>query len=89
MSRHTKKQNQRFHARNRAMERYGISYNAQVRKILLEMISNNKTTVIERQSLRLSIREATLSDVLVRFVYDNIRKEIVTFLPLGETIDGR
>lgn len=89
---HTKKQNQRFHARKRAMERYGISYNKDILSQIISMIANNETKLLEKKSLRLSIREAMLGNKCIRFVYDRERKEIVTFLPsdsLGQTLEEK
>lgn len=81
---YTKKQNQRFHARIRAEERYGITYNKYVRAQILKLIADGKTIIIKKQSNRLSIREVTLEEKQIVFVYDKERKEVVTFLPPEE-----
>lgn len=83
--RHSKKQNQRFHARNRAQERYGIVYNKFLRKEILGLIANNKATLVSKPSLRVRIYELTLANQRVRLVYDKTRKEVVTFLPPKDT----
>jgi hypothetical protein len=72
---------QQLHARRRALERYGIGFNKAMRRQMLEMIERHQTTLLSKQSARVSLREAVLEGRQVRFVYDRKRKRVVTFLP--------
>lgn len=82
----TKAQAQRIHATKRAEERYGMTLTRDMHHQLVKMIQSGKSTVIERQSLRVSVHELMIEDEPVRVVYDRIRKTIVTFLPF-EVVD--
>jgi hypothetical protein len=62
------------------MERYGIELNRIQRKELVKAIQRGDSTIIERQSHRVTVREVQG----MRVVYDQLRKEIVTFLPKEE-----
>lgn len=76
---------QRRHARQRAMERYGIEVGRSTRTAVIDAIQSGRSTVVNRTSLRTTVHDVTLPDGdVVRVVYDKHRKEIATFLPRGE-----
>jgi len=77
-----KQKAQRIHARRRAAERYGITLDSELRNALIAEIQRGVTTIMFRQSLRVSIHRVDLDGRVYRVVYDKRRKELVTFLPL-------
>lgn len=83
MARKTKKHFQRVHAGVRAADRYGIRYTEDVRRGLIADIQQDRkvVTFVERQSNRVTVWSFRRDGQDVPFVYDKIRKEIVTFLP--------
>jgi hypothetical protein len=77
----SKAANQRHHARVRAAERYGLVYDRDLRARLRRMVTGQQTEIVERQSKRVSVREAVLDGgLVVRFVWDRETREVVTFL---------
>ena len=77
----SKKECERKHARQRALERYGIDYNRDVRREFLKKIANSGAKFICRQSNRVTVFDVEHEGQTVRFVYDSSRQEIITFLP--------
>jgi hypothetical protein len=78
----SKKEAQRRHAARRAAERYFLHLTASVRDEIIRTIQSGRSTHLGRASLRVSKHRVKLHDGLtVTVVYDNKRKEIVTFLP--------
>lgn len=78
----SKKKSERLHARRRARERYGIEVGAHTRRRIIQAIQAGRSKPVRRTSNRNTVHDVTLDDELVvRVVYDNQRKEIVTFLP--------
>jgi hypothetical protein len=77
-----KKEALRIHARNRAKERYGISYNRHDRRNIIDMIEKNDIEVIfvKKESKRVSVYYVRYKDQDLKIVYDRNRMEIVTFL---------
>ncbi|NMB91712.1 hypothetical protein GYA37_02600 [candidate division WWE3 bacterium] len=86
----SKKQSQKIHAKKRAVERYGVSFNSKDILQLVKAIQNEKAEFVEKISNRqtkfkvfvpeeLKNKCPKHSEVLV--IYDKKRKEIVTFLP--------
>lgn len=72
---------QRRHARVRAMERYGMELGPATRGRIIDAIRTGRSSMVERQTLRVSVHDVTIDERIVRVVYDRRRKEIVTFLP--------
>lgn len=84
-----KKLAKRVHAQRRLEERYGVSlsgkaYKEVVRCITYSTRTNPTANLIERQSQRVSVWEVPYNGNMLKAVYDQYRKEIVTFLPWTE-----
>lgn len=82
-----KTQAQRIHASRRAAERYGMKFGRAEQREFVKAIQTGKSTVIEKQSHRVTVHELIIEGEPVRVVYDRIRKTIVTFLPFEEVED--
>jgi len=87
-----KKLSERVHAQRRLSERYGISLSGKAYKEIIRLISGSTRTnptadFIERRSQRVSIWEVPYDGRKLKAVYDQTRREIVTFLPLVERSD--
>jgi hypothetical protein len=81
-----KRKNERHHAKERFLERYGIILSRPVRLALINDIQAGKYPMIEKQSNRVHVFEVILNERMMYVVYDKNRKEIVTVLyPNGET----
>ena len=86
----TKKQGERIHAQRRLEERYGITLSGKAYKSVVLSIANSTRTnptarLIERSSQRVSVWEVLYNGEPLRAVYDQYRREIVTFLPLYDS----
>lgn len=68
------------HARRRAMTRYGIKLTLNMHDRIVSKIYLNGSTLVERQSNRISIHDVSVEGKVYRVVYDNTRKVLVTFL---------
>lgn len=79
--RKTKTENQKRHAKRRALQRFGIELTDEKRQNILNQINSGKSRLVRRQSHRVAIHEVTLDGVLIHVVYDKHRKEVVTLLP--------
>ncbi|HEX7277887.1 MAG TPA: hypothetical protein VF244_10975 [Acidimicrobiales bacterium] len=77
----TKRDAERLHARIRARERYGIELGEASRSAIIRSIQTGTSTIVERQTNRVSVHDVDLDGQVVRVVYDRARKELVTFLP--------
>lgn len=78
----SKARSQRSHARKRALQRFDVQLNRHQLQALVTQIQNGFATLVERQSLRVSVWRITLEDGRrPHVVYDKQRKTIVTFLP--------
>ena len=82
-----KKKSERIHAKRRALERYDLDFTKKIRNQLLDKIKRSDGTFLFRQSRRVSVWEVEHENKKYQIVYDRNRKEIVTFLPSGETIE--
>jgi hypothetical protein len=71
---------QKIHALRRFRERYGQSLTEKQYKELCSLVMQGKTTVIEKQSLRVSRRKVTYNGIDIYFCYDHKRHKINTFL---------
>ena len=97
-----KKKGERFHARQRLFERYGLKYSQNIRDKLRCSVVSGGAFFIKKQSNRVKIWESLYrvqrcdTDdeskvgmlVILRFAYDKERKEIITFLPRAEEPKG-
>lgn len=72
---------QRVHAKRRIEERFGLTLNRQTYFHLVKRIQTGRATFIGRQTNRVKLYEIEYQGVVMRVVYDNIRHNIVTFLP--------
>lgn len=79
---------QKYHAKRRARERFGIdlSYNDQID--MVEMIRNGQSRAVEKRSLRVTVHELEWDGQTLRVVYDKSRGTIVTVLPEAYDLDG-
>ena len=83
-----KKASQRIHAKRRAFQRYGLVFTKAVRNDVKARIKNNKGKFLYRQSRRISVWQIDYDNKQLKVVYDTLRGEIVTFLPLDEITNG-
>lgn len=90
MAKRSKSKNQQRHARRRAMERFGIDLDQNARCSILSQIQNGRSILVRRQSNRVVVHEVTVDSTTMHVVYDKIRKEIVTVLPVewAEVLPG-
>lgn len=80
MGRKRKADAQRRHAYSRGLLRYDIELTDELHKRLVRAVQRNETTPVEKQSNRVSVHELDIDGEPVRFVYDRLRKTVVTFL---------
>jgi hypothetical protein len=69
------------HARKRFMQRYGLTLSRRVHDHMVQQIQTGKSILIDKQSLRVTVRDVTFDGNVYRVVYDNKRHCIVTVLP--------
>lgn len=79
-----KKLAERAHAKKRALERFSISYNKEVRREIISTIKAGAAILLRKQSNRVSLWKVQVAGQDCKVAYDKHRKEIITFLPLGE-----
>lgn len=82
--RRTKAENQRYHAKKRAKERYDLELNRAKLEELVSMIQNGEAVKYDQRSLRSASYIVIYEFQYLRIVYDRHRKTIVTFLPLPD-----
>jgi hypothetical protein len=70
------------HAKQRALERYGIVLNSKQRYEILKKIQTNQAEFLERQSNSRSVFIVELNNVKLKIVYDGNRKLLRTVLPI-------
>lgn len=68
------------HARKRAMIRYGLRLTKEMHDTIVSKIHMTGSTLVERQSNRISVHDVKVDGELYRVVYDSNRKVLVTFL---------
>lgn len=73
---------QRAHAKRRLRERYGLTVNRHDLCALVSLIQGGQGRMVLRQSNRVTVWEVPFQDQLLRVVYDSLRHEIVTALPM-------
>ncbi len=72
----------RIHARQRAIQRYGVSISDAKRRKIINLIHSGRTgQFVKRHSLRVTEWEIPLDGETFRVLYDKKRKDIATFLP--------
>lgn len=78
-----KRKCQMRHARNRALERYGIDLSGQDYEEIIKLIQDDKrpAKVLFKESNRLTHFEVRWRGHKLKVVYDKQRKSIATFLP--------
>lgn len=79
-----KSQAQRIHAKRRAEERYGLALNRQDLRDVADSIQRGDAVHVQTTSNRTSVHDVKHKGIKVRVVYDRIRHNVVTFLPLGD-----
>lgn len=79
-----KKKCQMIHLKYRWADRVGGSLTQKTYDDILFMIKNYKTKLIHKQSNRVSIHEVKIENKTIKVVYDKLRSQIVTVIPIGE-----
>lgn len=72
---------QRGHAKRRAYERYGLVLTQHDLNVLVKRIRAGEGFIIERQSLRITVRALEVRGQVCHIVYDSVRGTVVSFLP--------
>jgi len=72
---------QRRHVGARAVQRYGLTVTRDIRKGLVRAIQSHKAIFLTAGSNRTKSFAVSYENTWYAVVYDNSRKEIVTFLP--------
>lgn len=73
------------HARQKAWARFGLT--AHDIDAVVAMIQRGESTVVEKQSLRVTVHAVTFKDQTMHVVYDREHKRAVTFLyPQGDPL---
>lgn len=71
------------HARERALERYGIAPNKTVAREIVGRIRNGNATLVGRTSLSRTTWDVTIGETVYRCVYSKSTGRIITFLTLN------
>lgn len=71
---------QKKHALHRFYERYRRKLTENEYQWLIGGVNKSRDKVIKRISNRVTVRTATLDNTQIFFLYDNIRRTIITFL---------
>lgn len=74
---------QRLHAKKRARQRYGINLNSALNRAIIKGIQGGEYRVLAGISNTRSVFEVCIENRYIAIVYDNVRKNVVTFLPVG------
>lgn len=84
----SKEESERTHALRRLKLRYEVKGNPRVLVDRIEgLIQKNKSTPVKTQSNRISIHLVSCDNQMFKVVYDKARHQVVTFLPLEDSID--
>lgn len=76
-----KAKGQRYHAKERALERYGLVLTRAIYREWVRLIQSHKATFVSRTSCRLSKFIIHWQGQDFPVVYDSMRKTVVTVLP--------
>lgn len=79
----SKKKCQIRHAIKRAKERYNIYLRFEDIPEIVKLIQSEQSNLILKKSIRVSIHEVLYLNKKLIVVYDSLRENIVTFLPLN------
>ena len=79
---HSKRSSERKHAKRRARQRYRLLINRFVLEKLVNDIQSNKGEFIYKSSNRATVWKLVCKGKEVLVVYDKLRAQIVTFLPI-------
>lgn len=71
----------RSHAKRRAAERYGIFLGKEEQGRIVKDIQEGKATLLEKQSLRVSVWEVKVEGKIIPVCFDKKRQAIITCLP--------
>lgn len=72
---------ERWHAKKRCLERYGINLNREGYLSIIKTIQTGRSKLLWKQSLAKFHYSVNYEDTQFIVVYDRNRKELVTFLP--------
>jgi hypothetical protein len=75
---------ERKHAKRRMVERFGIPVGDETLRQAVLDIQQGRAKPIRKQSLRVTLFELMIHDILVRVAYDKNTKEIITILRPGD-----
>lgn len=76
-----KKVAQRFHAKKRATQRYGLTLTTEKQQAIVRLIQLGRGRFIRNQSNRVSVWAVEYGGMILPVVYDKNRKVLVTVLP--------
>lgn len=76
-----KKQAQAYHMRARALQRYGIFLNRDLRVGIIDAIQNSKSVYVRDMNNRLTLHFVKVKGQVLPVVYDKSRQSIATVLP--------
>lgn len=76
-----KKYAQRFHAKKRAAQRFGLDLTTDKQRQIVRLIQLGKGRFVKHESNSRSHWVIEWEGQLLRVVYDKVRKELVTVLP--------
>ena len=79
----TKKTSQQIHARNRMWQRHGIWLSKKGRRIIINLIREQKARFLGRQSNRVSGWEVEFEGRKIKVLFDTVRGSLITVLPEG------
>lgn len=71
---------QRIHLKKRCQERFGIEITKKKRKEIENLIKSGKSVFVKRQAGDRIIHDVIYEDTILRVVYDELTKTIVTVL---------
>ena len=81
-----KSKNERYHARTRFFERFGIHLKSYDIKRIVHLIQHNQYPSAGKQSLRVSRFLGNIMGHDCIIVYDKLRHEIITFMKPREVV---
>jgi hypothetical protein len=79
---------ERIHAKRRAYQRYGLSFNRKDYFNIINLIKTGKSKQICKQSNTRSIKKVNYNNIDLYLVYDKLRGEIATFLDENQVIES-
>ena len=72
---------QRFHAKKRALQRYGVNLPTTAQAAIVKLIQKGQARWLKTQSNRVTHWAVEWEGKILPVVYDKLRKQLVTVLP--------